>query len=184
MKKEDVIAIVAPGPSIKNKKIVDYIKKNYSRIICVSNAFELFKKDAMCIVSSDGKWWDEYKPNLNVEKFCLSNPCKYDLKSKDVFKDVQTQTNSGCFALIVCRKIYKPKMVHLFGFDLHNRNGYHFFGEHKNLKNTDDKRFEIFKKQYFEESLNLKKEGINVLNCNNDSDLNCFNKVYMMDFYE
>lgn len=177
-KKHPAMAIVASGPSLtKDKRLVPYIKKFYSHIICVSNSYELFKDEALALVSSDGRWWDEYNPSFEGDKYCLTNPSRYNLRKDEyIISNVSTQTNSGCFALIVARKIYKPTHIHLFGFDMHNKDGEHFFGPHKNLKNTEDRRFEVFKKQFEHEAEIIKKEQRFIMNCTEGSELNCFPK--------
>lgn len=177
-------AIVATGPSLtKDPKLVDYIKKYYQDIICVSNSYEFFKDDAKALVSSDGRWWDEYQPKIDCDKYCLTNPSSYKLtKDEKTFGKVSTQTNSGCFALIVARTIYKPKHIHLYGFDMNNKNGDHYFGPHKNLKNTTEKRFDIFQKQFDQEAKELEKEGIVCLNFSEDSSLEQFTKVGILGY--
>lgn len=176
-KKHPALAIVATGPSLK-PNVVAYIKQHYSKIICVSNSFELFKDEAIALVASDGRWWDQYKPQFDHEKFCLTNPHKYQVRRDVMFERVSTTTNSGCFALIVARLIYKPKFIHLYGFDMNNKEGDHYFGPHQGeCKNSDQRRFDIFKEQFSKEKKELDMAGITVVNCNKRSELECFKKL-------
>lgn len=153
------IAICGSGPSIS--KYVEEIKRNFDNIICVSNTYTLFDK-YIALVSSDAKWWDEYQPNVNVDKFCLSEPKKYNLKRKNQFNGESTSQNSGVFAVKVARKIYNATEIHMFGFDLTNKNGDHFFGPHKNIDNSPEKRYDIFMNQFRQEFFICGLKGIKI----------------------
>lgn len=155
----DKIAICGSGPSIT--KYVDYIEDNFENIICVSNTYNLFKK-YIALVSCDAKWWDEYKPETDAEKFCLGSPKQYDLKKKQIFENESNAQNSGVFALKVARKFYNAKEIHMFGFDLTNKNGEHFFGKHLNIDNTPEKRYDIFMNQFRQEFFVCALQGIKI----------------------
>jgi hypothetical protein len=93
---------------------------------------------------------------------------------------IHTFVNSGLFGMFVAREIYRPDRIVLLGFDMHRRNGQHFFGKHerklkntigkdeKKLINTDESLFEVHIRQF-----NLF-SGCEVINCTPDSDLKKF----------
>lgn len=153
------IAICGSGPSIT--KYVEKIHLEFEHIICVSNTYTLFDK-YMALVSSDAKWWDEYLPETpeNVNKFCLTNPKNYPIKREKIFDDELTNVNSGVFAMKVARKVYNATEIHMFGFDLTNKNGEHFFGKHKNIDNSPERRYDIFMQQFQKEIFVYKAFGI------------------------
>lgn len=152
------IAITGSGPSIS--KYIEVVR-TFENIICVSNTYQLFDK-FLALVSSDAKWWDEYKPDIDVDKYCLSNPKQYNLCRKSVFDGESTSQNSGVFAMKVARKIYKASEIHMFGFDLTNKNGEHFFGPHKNIDNSPEKRYDIFMNQFRQEFFVCGLQGIKI----------------------
>lgn len=153
------IAICGSGPSIIDK--VEYIESNFENIICVSNTYKIFNK-MIALVSSDAKWWDEYKPQIDVEKFCLTNPKDYELRRLKQFDDERKNINSGVFAMIVARKIFDATEVHMFGFDMTNKNGSHFFGPHENIDNTPEFRYNIFMNQFRQEFFVYNLNGIKI----------------------
>lgn len=174
---DDRIAIVATGPSI-DEYTINYVKKNYKKIVVVSDAYKLFP-EAIALVSSDQKWWDHHKPKFEGDKFCLTQPYDYPIKKQRIFEGIETTTNSGCFAIKVCRLIYKPKFIHLFGFDLSDKYGAHYFGSHPSpLKNTTPDRFAKFKEQFAMEAAHCEMAKIKVVNLNRYSELNCFPRIY------
>ena len=132
----DVFAVVATGPSV-DRELVQFIKDNYTQIICVSDAYKLFSTYSIALVSSDAKWWDHHKPKFLGHKFCLGNPGVYDLKREDIFNHVSSATNSALFALIVAKEFFQADKIDLFGVDMTNKNGDHFFGSHpSNLRTS------------------------------------------------
>ena len=174
--KDNLVAIVATGPSLK-EDVIDFISNKYNNIICVSNSYQKFNK-ALALVSSDGKWWDEYKPEFHGEKYCLTSPSTYNLNP--FTKTIYTSLNSGCLAIQIAREIYNFKEIHLFGYDMTSKNGDHYFGSHTGfLDNTTDHRFEIFKNQFTIEKSNCDYYNIRVINYNPHSDLECFEKRHI-----
>lgn len=182
MKKMDAFAVVATGPSL-DEDTVEFIKNKYSDIICVSDSYKLFQGRFCAIVASDAKWWDYHKPSFEGYKFCLSEPRQYDLKKNDIFKNVSNTTNSALFGLIVAVDFFNAQEVDLFGVDMSNKCGDHFFGTHPaGLKNSDEKSFERFKKQFAQYERQLNNEShVKVINRNPASGLNVFEKRGLYD---
>jgi hypothetical protein len=84
-------------------------------------------------------------------------------------------------ALEVARRLMadsdEPKLIQLYGYENHNRNGYHYFGRHGGtLRTTQDNRFKVFEQQLSELGKIMKKEGFGIVNMTPDSDLRCFDR--------
>lgn len=145
---KDKLAIVCPGPSIL--KNVDYIKNNFGdNIICVNNTYKLFTKK-LAVVSSDSKWWNEFYHEIpkSQAKFSIGEP---NVKIENLKREnFDTQLNSGCLALYIAFQKYKCCNLSIFGADLTNSFGSHFFGDYKNFEKTQEKRYTFFKIQYLQ----------------------------------
>lgn len=164
--------MVATGPSI-DAETVKFIKDNYTQIICVSDAYKLFSSYAIALVSSDAKWWDYHKPVFLGQKFCLGKPGQYEIERNELFKSVSSSTNSALFAMIVAKDYYQADKIDLYGVDMSNKYGDHFFGPHPTaLRTSNEKSFERFKLQFE----NHKKyfESVYVINRNPASELKTF----------
>lgn len=170
--------VIATGASLTDEQTAAvYNSDRIDSVIAVSNAALTKCPWAEAMVSYDTAWWvahPEYlkfkgrrfgaKPYNGIEHF--------DLKSIGVNSFV----NSGLLGMYVAREIYKPDRIALLGFDMHRRNGQHFFGPHlRNLKNTSEHIFEMHIKQF--ESFS----GCEVVNCTPGSDLKRFPMINLYD---
>lgn len=175
--------ILASGASLTDEQVCQvYNSDKVDEVLAVSNVGITKAPWADFLVSYDSAWWIAHPEALQFQgrKFCsreYNTVEKFDIKSLGI----KTFLNSGLFAMFIAREICKTKRIILLGFDMHRRNGQHFFGKHERiynnqpLKNTDEKLFKIHINQF-----NLF-EGCEVINCTPDSDLKRFTQARLKD---
>lgn len=176
------VAILASGPSLSDEDVA-YIHaaRNDGRlqaVVAVSDVGILKAPWADALCSHDSSWWIAKPKALDF------TGKKYAARAYQTVEQFNVQKlgmvgglNSGLFAMYVARDLFKATNLILLGFDMHRRNGQHFFGPHtetcgKNaLRNTNEKTFYIHIRQFNRFS------GCDVVNCTPDSDLNRFPKA-------
>lgn len=175
--------VIASGASLTDEQVAwVYNSDKVDNVIAVSNVGLTKAPWADALVSYDTAWWQTHLEHVYFKgrKFS-SKPYErvehFDMKKRGVGGFI----NSGLFGMYVARDIYKAEKIVLLGFDMHRRNGQHFFGEHtriyngRPLHNTDEKLFKIHIKQF------ERFYGSDVVNCTPDSDLNFFPKAELSD---
>lgn len=163
------MAVIATGPSLTIRD-VQRVREHNIDAVAVSNAYTLAPW-AVALVSHDLHWWNTYKDAWNFpgQKFCGSpfDGLKYLLPAAEFTNDC----NSGLMGMRVARDYFHATRLLLLGFDLHNRNGAHFFGKHpKPLSNTPMYRFVAQINQF----KRWKIKTCEVINCTPGSDLKRF----------
>jgi hypothetical protein len=167
----NTVVVIASGSSLTDYHTAHVFNSDkVNTVIAVSDVGLTKCPWADALVSYDSAWWDahsEYR-KFKGRKF-VSKPYR-DLEHFDLKKiGVNTFLNSGLFAMYIARDVYKADRIVLLGFDMHRRNGQHFFGEHQgNLKNTTESIFQVHIKQFDNFS------GCRVVNCTPNSDLKRF----------
>jgi hypothetical protein len=173
------VAICGSGPSLDIKTVNTLLSYRNSGVIdmimAISDAGIMRIPEADVLVSHDTSWWmaNPGAFNFKGDKWSsrgVSRTRAFETKGINVFGGM----NSGLFAMFIARDEYTAKKIFLFGFEMHRRNGQHFFGPHtakygeRVLKNTDEKTFKIHARQFDRFS------GCEVFNCTKDSDLKRF----------
>lgn len=157
-------AILATGPSLTPEVVAKV--KDRCKVIAISDAYRLAP---FCdvLVSSDAAWWNLHKEARELD-------CAKYIAATNYANDFGIQhypglngAGSALLAVHVAAFLGAKKIL-LLGLDMR---GSHFFGPHpKPLKNTTDKRFEVFKNQLAQ----FKPEGVQILNCTPNSALRCY----------
>lgn len=141
------------------------------RRIAVNDAFRL-APDAEALAANDQSWWKKHTDALVFagRKFSTNPPPRTRVERVEPGGLVNSGSNSALLALHVAVTIFKATRVELYGVDL---KGTHYFGPHVGLSNTRPERFEVFKMQ-FERYARSLPSGVEVINCNPDSELRAF----------
>lgn len=171
--------ILASGPSL-NDDDLDYVRQAYEEgrvegVIAVSDVGLLKAPWASALASHDGKWWMAHPEHADFKgaKFCANNALGVKKFNHRPYSGL-SGCNSGLYAMYVALKVYKATKIILLGFDLHAKNGAHFFGEHKavwnkrQLKNSTDRDFIRHIRQFD------RFQGCEVVNCTKGSALKRF----------
>lgn len=163
--RDDVYAVLATGPSM-SLGIAEYVKTR-CRAVAVNDAFRIAPW-ADALVCNDRAWWWKYPEALDFagRKFCGTQ-----LKGTERLPyngEFPPGTNSGLQGMRVAHML-GAKLVLLCGFDMHSKNGHHYFGPHPApLRNTVDSRFRVHIAQF------KRWTGCEVLNCTPGSALTQF----------
>lgn len=170
----DRVAIMAPGPSL-TYKTASQVDHNFRNKIAVSNAFSRCR-DPMAIVSTDAAWWDRYLPDtMDCDRY-MGKQLR-DVPGVTKFGH-RSDINSGALAILIASQLYDARSIYLFGFDMHDKNGAHFFGDHTDgLRNTPAHRWGHFQVQFQDVRVKCDLLGVRVYNCTPGSALACFDKL-------
>lgn len=172
--------ILASGPSL-NDDDLEYVRQAHEGghiegVIAVSDVGLLKAPWATALASHDGKWWMAHPEHADFKgaKFCANEIGRGVKKYNHRADSGLSGSNSGLYAMFLALKIYKATKIILLGFDLHAKNGAHFFGEHKavwnkrQLKNSTDRDFIRHISQFD------RFQGCEVVNCTKGSALKRF----------
>lgn len=153
-----------------NQSVADSVR--HLRRVVISDTYKL-ALDADILVAADAAWWLRHPEAKKFagEKFCITPVAGVKLIRQ--VGVVRTSVNSGLAALHVAI-IHGAQRVLLFGLDLHVRNGLHWFGEHKLLRNPTATRMKVFCGQFEQYAKKQIPAGVQVFNCTPGSDLKCF----------
>ena len=179
--------ILASGPSLNDDDIGVIhrarIERKVDTVIAVSDVGLLKATWADALASHDSRWWTAHERetlDFKGRKFSsrgYQRTEQYSLRGAGL----NTSVNSGAFAMYVARDVFEVERIILLGFDLHRRNGAHFFGEHianangATLTNTNERKFGIHIKQFNAFT------GCEVINCTMGSDLKKFPIIPLRD---
>lgn len=175
--------VIASGASLTDEQTYYvYNSDHVDSVIAVSNVGITKCPWAESLVSYDTAWWLTHPEHLKFQgrKFSAKPYAHAEHFDPRPFHGV-TFMNSGLFGMYIAREIYKAERIVLLGFDMHRRNGQHFFGFHTRvynqspLKNTDENLFKIHIKQFDQFS------GCEVFNCTPNSDLKRFTFCELTD---
>lgn len=181
------IVMLAPAPTLTTEAVA---ATEHLVTVAVGDAYRL-APHARAIYHSDANWWVEHWP-----KIAKSHPNTLKL-SQDPgvpFREVcimlstgergfdpdpsflRDGNNSG-YACLSAFAHTRPARVILLGFDMHQRNGAHFFGEHpRGLRKTEPHAFARWIRNFREVRGEYEHMGIDIVNCSPDSDLAAFRK--------
>lgn len=144
-----IYAVICPGPSLTKEQcnLVQSVLPD-DQILAVNNAIELIPQ-AGHLVANDAEWYHEYNGwQYGAKKYSNQAWANRDDRVIGLERLRANKTryagNSGVFAMEVARLLGARQIV-LVGADMH---GTHFFGAHKNLRNTDAKRRSVHLQQY------------------------------------
>lgn len=172
------VVVMASGPSLADED-VEFIKQSREAgkidvVIAISDVGILKAPWADALCSHDTAWWlSKNWAGFYGRLFSAKGTARTEAVDTRGF-GVVGGMNSGLFGMFVARDIYKATTIILVGFDMHRRNGQHFFGAHTEkyngmtLFNTDEDKFRIHIKQFDRFS------GCEVYNCTPGSDLKKF----------
>lgn len=156
-------AVLATGPSM-SQAVANSVRDLPT--VAVNDAFRLAPW-ARAMAAQDFHWWQ-----ANPDAFEFKG-MKYSAQSVPgtirimPSGPIETQSNSGLLGIHVATLLGATRVL-LFGFDMR---GSHYFGQHKGLPNTSEKRFEDFKAQFAAYAKRTKAE---IVNCTPESALTCF----------
>lgn len=157
-----------------SQELADFVRSKCP-VIAVSNAYEL-APDALALVSNDTGWWREHPKAKEFagRKFCSAPiPGVEHLKPSGLYSSA---SNSGLQGMRVAELYFGATRILLCGFDMHAKNGQHYFGLHPpSLKNTTADRFKVHLRQFSHW------RGCEVINCTPGSALTHFP---MMDIHD
>jgi hypothetical protein len=146
-----------------NRSLAEYVRTR-CRAIAVCNAFRLAPwTDAL--VCNDATWWEENPDAMQFagRKFCGVGHVGCERIPRDDVYSIGL--NSGLQGMRVAEMLGATRLL-LLGFDMHSRNGAHFFGPHPApLRNTSNQRFKVHIAQF------QKWAGCEVVNCTHGSAL-------------
>lgn len=160
-------AVIASGQSLTldDVECVKFAREDgrIKGVIAVSNVGIDLAPWADALVSHDTAWWVSHR---YVEGFKGRKFSRNKIRGCEQFiPDIKSGCNSGYMAMCVARDIFFAKRIVLLGFDMH---GTHYFGPHKDLRNTSAERFKIHIEQF------NKWVGPHVINCTPNSSLKKF----------
>lgn len=180
------VAVLASGPSITDS-VVEYMHQarqdgRLSAVVAVSDTALLKAPWADALASHDTAWWHAHPEAFDFAGRRFGARWHARFEQYDIRKlGVAGGMNSGLFAMYIARDVFAADRIILSGFDMHRRDGQHFFGEHKALfnkqplRNTNEKQFSIHIKQF------EKFSGCEVFNTSMGSDLKKFPIVPLHD---
>jgi hypothetical protein len=187
--------VAETGPSLTTA-VANQVESAADRffIIAVNDAYRVIPS-AHVLYACDAKWWEVHEgcPGFAGEKWSShgetndKRSCaeKFGLKlvegkHADTFgiDRVHYGSNSG-FQAVNLAMLFGFTRIILTGFDMHNRAGRHFFGDHpKGLLNND--RYESFVPA-FEYAAKHLPAGIEVINATPGSAITCFPMMDLPD---
>lgn len=148
-----------------NQQVADSVRF-LSGAIAVCDAYKLAPW-ADALVCADRGWYEFHPDALQFKGLKFSGTPVQHVEQLRHTQEFGSGTNSGLQGMRVARDIFGATRLLLLGFDMH---GAHYFGKHPEpLKNTTDRRFEVFIKQF-----ERWKGGCEVINCTPGSALKKF----------
>lgn len=183
------VAVIATGPSLTRKQ-VDAVR-DLPCIAVNDNAIDVLRDGVMqfamapwadLLYAADYEWWAQYPqarafPGLKVT--CMDSAERLGVlvleqtgtKGFDPNPScIRTGGNSGYQAVHVAIHA-KAKRILLLGFDMHAKNGAHWFGRHPpRLRNTEPESYPGWVERFEA----LKGRGSEIINCTPGSALRCF----------
>lgn len=174
------VAILASGPSM-SQAVADRVRGLTT--VVINDTYRLAPWADM-LYAADGPWWEVHQEALSFDGLKVTaSPCKYhdllllETSGPEGFdpnpKRVKTGGNSGYQAVHIAIHA-KAKRILLCGFDMHNKDGHHWFGKHpKPLRNPDSEVL-LGRAQRFR---GLVDRGSEVLNCTPGSAISCFPRM-------
>lgn len=125
---------------------------------------------AVALCAQDHNWWRHNPLAMDFPGRKFSSNRIHGVEQV-VSQWVPKQAASSVLAMEAAWRMH-PQRVELWGFD-HDHG--HYFGEHPHpLNRTPPGRFDIFERQLAEIGREMKRDGIEIVNCTSGSKLRCF----------
>lgn len=189
------IVIFATGPSLCQED-VDYVRGK-APTIAINDAYRLAPW-ADVLYSSDNPWWKKHKgvPTFQGLKFGIC-PRKKQKFHFGHFPDIHALENTGSqglereptglrhglnsgYAAINLAYHFGATRILLLGYNMsHLRGKSHFFGDHQGLSNSSS--YITFLRQFPYLRDELRKEGVQVINCTDETRLHAFREAPLRD---
>jgi hypothetical protein len=179
------VAILASGPSM-SQSIADEVMRSAVRTIAINTTYELAPWADM-LYAADGQWWERHAkkaksfpgmkvtiaPNFQPDLLCLQNGGQHGFE--DDPGKIKVGGNSGYQAICIA-VLAGAKKISLYGFDMRSvKNVHHWHGVHPSpLRNHGESMYEKWLKAFSTLAPELKKRGVEVVNCTPGSALKCF----------
>lgn len=181
----NTIVVIASGASLTDDQTACvYNSGKVDTVVAVSNVALTKVPWADAMAAVDSAWWIAHPEFLHFrgQRFSAkgyTGTKHLNLKELGIYETI----NSGLFGMFVAREYYNAERIILLGFDMHRRNGQHFFGAHtrkvgdRTLTNSTESIFEKHIKQFqlFDTS------KCEVINSTPNSDLKRFPYVSLCD---
>ncbi len=194
----EVSAIIASGPSLKNENLE--LLRGRVKIIAIKQSFDrcpfadvVYGCDAAWWIHRNGlpefsglkiAWGDKACDRFGLRKVTIAEqPRKHARDDLRYVDDILTDHvgtigaggNSGFQALNLDVQ-FGSRRVLLVGFDMHDRNGVHWYGRNNWAKshNPDDTLFPKWRVAFDAIAPKLRAMGVEVVNTSTTSDLKCF----------
>ena len=180
----ETVVLVGGGPSLTQAD-ADYCR-GLAKLIAINDAYRLAPW-ANILYAYDVAWWDYHMPYLGGfvgEKWTCNELAakKHPLNFIKSIRDpglsecngyIHTGGNSGFQALNLA-VLFGAKRLILLGFDMQRQKGRsHWFGEHPGNLNKHSNYLD-FISHFVEAAPQLRKLGVEVINCSRDTGMTCF----------
>lgn len=177
MWKGQTVAVYASGPSMNG---TIRAKTQHLPAIAVNDTYRL-APDADMLYAADESWWQQYPeakffPGLKVSigmnqkaKPLFDDQLLLLYSGEDGFDEctsnLRTGGNSGYQAVHIAIHA-KARRILMFGFDMHGKNGLHWFGRHPApLRNTVDYDFQKRVIRFRALAEAAKTQNVEIINC-------------------
>jgi hypothetical protein len=159
--------IVASGPSAIEAPL-DLVKGVLHTIV-VNDSWKLAPW-ADVLFACDERWWFKNNglPEFHGLKIAASTRCK----DFDGVHYVPMQGNNSGFGAVRLAILYGAKRIILVGFDMHQRSGLHWHGEHPTgLRNATAEKMERWREEMDRAARKYGVAGLEIINTSRDSAL-------------
>ncbi len=188
-----VAVCVASGPSLSNSELELCKDKGYRFIVVNDNYTRAPWADIL--YAADNIWWRNHRgvKGFHGLKISIEEKSKEfgnikivkNLGNKGLSLDstgLMTGHNSGYQAINLAFLLGSKKII-LLGYDMREGKDRknHWFGEHEWKKKNPNVPYDLFLREFPSIVGPLKREGVEVINCNLDSSLECFKKISLSD---
>lgn len=188
--------VAASGPSLTSEDLVSV--RGRALVIGVSDVGRFYPwVDG--VYAADSRWWRFYQglPSYPGWKVSIEREAGIGTRDHAAYPDVavfqfsgtrgvernpiglRTNDNSGAQAINLAVHA-GVKRILLLGFDMHHKKGQpsHFFGEHpKEIRGSEIDAYTRFRPCFKSMVPDLRKMGVEVINCSRDTVLECFPKM-------
>lgn len=165
------VVCIASGPSLT----VDdckFVEESGLTTIAVNTSWERAKFCSV-IYAGDSVWWvnNHHKIDIPAERWsCLrSMSGRFDVK----WHSRSGPYNSGARAIELAIDRGATRII-LVGYDCSIKNGLHWHGNHVGTGNPDQKKIDMWKRQFAVVAAEARTKGIDIVNCTPATELTCF----------
>lgn len=174
--KGKTVVCIASGPSLSAADCA-LVEQSGAAAIAVNSSYML-APFADIFYAGDAQWWDSHYVNTashDAELWsCSQSICD---KHRDIqhFRVSQKNMgwNSGMRAIELAASMGADKIL-LLGYDASIKHGVHWHGPHTKTENPCADRCRKWRDQFARVAANMKKNGVQVINCSRYTELRCF----------